>query len=121
MYIGDYSGKQCKFWDSNIAEMNNNIKGNSQNHNNRFFRFPYLSYSAYGKRSFDISLTQWLLKIQSLKSPLIYLILLSSCILHSSLFYVFFSIFSPLLLSYFLLSSLLFSIQLSFRSYHQRS
>ena len=74
MYIGDYSGKQCKFWDSNIAEMNNNIKGNSQNHNNRFFRFPYLSYSAYGKRSFDISLTHWLLKIQSLKSPLIYLI-----------------------------------------------
>ena len=66
------SGLECKFWDSNIAEMNNNIKGDSQNnvginHNNRSYRFPYLSYSAYGKRSLDISLTQWLLGIQILK------------------------------------------------------
>ena len=67
------SGLEGKFWDSNIAEINNNIKGNSQNNvgvnrNNRFYRFPYLSYSAHGKRSFHISLTRWLLKIQNLKS-----------------------------------------------------
>ena len=43
--------------------------------------------------------------------------LLSSCILYSSLFYRFFSLFSPLVFSCFLLSSLLFPIQLSFRSY----
>ena len=78
----NYNSNNNNNKNSNKNNSNNNNNNNYNNYNNvdrKFqknldlnysnlsYRFPYLSYSANGKRCLDTSLTQWLLNIQILK------------------------------------------------------